>query len=91
MRMMLVLDREEVQREIPYALICETRFGATWDTGRRRRMWKELFTQGEREAAYRLFSLAHRWYLVKGVPDEVKMTPETLRLWQKLGMFCAAV
>ena len=33
----LVLTSDEVNFRIPYALVCMTRFGAHWETGRRRR------------------------------------------------------
>lgn len=91
MEMMLVLSRDEVQRDIPYAMICETRFGSAWGTGRRRRRWLAEFSEKEREAATRLFNQSHQWYLTTGVPDEVKMTTKTLDLWQKLGAFCASI
>lgn len=91
MKMMLVLSREDVHREIPYAVICETRDGTAWNTGRRRRLWKQTFTEAERDAATRLFRAAHRWYLTTGIPDEVTMTLSTMKLWQKLGEFCAAI
>lgn len=87
----LVLTRDEVNLHIPYALVCMTRFGAHWGTGHRRRRWLEEFTQQEREAATRLFSLSHSWLLTTGVPDEVRMTPKTFALWKKLGNFCGSV
>ena len=37
----LVLTSDEVNLRIPYALVCMTRFGAHWETGRRRRRWLE--------------------------------------------------
>lgn len=40
----LVLTSDEVNLRIPYALVCMTRFGAHWETGRRRRRWLEEFT-----------------------------------------------
>ena len=88
MTLMLNLTRDEIQTEIPYALICEARYGAVWDTGKRRREWKAQFTEAEREKASRLFRLAHMWYLTKGVPDRVTMSMSTFKLWQKLGEFC---
>lgn len=91
MEMMLVLSREEVRQQIPYAVICETREGSAWNTGRRRRLWVDMFTRTERDAAARLFKMAHRWYLTTGVPDKVTMALSTMRLWQKLGEFCAAI
>ena len=87
----ITLTHDEVNEKIPYALICEMRYGAQWDTGRRRRAWLAQFTEAEREAAGKLFKQAHTWYLVKGVPDEVKMRANTLALWMKLGEFCGSL
>lgn len=91
MKFYIELDREEIQDKIPYALVCVTRFGRTWDTLRRKRRWKEEFTESERKSAGKLFDLARQWYLGKGVPDSVKMTPGTLSLWGKLGDFCSSL
>lgn len=91
MKIMVELTRDEIYARIPYALICETRYGARWDTSRRRRRWAEEFTEKEKAASTRLFSLAHQWYLVKGVPDTVVMTTKMLALWEKLGAFCGSL
>lgn len=91
MKMYLALTRDEIQRKIPYGVICETRYGCRWDTGRRRRAWMEQFTKEERAVASRLFRKAHEWTLTRGVPDEVKMTTKTFALWLKLGAFCASI
>lgn len=89
--MYLVLTSEEVHATIPYALVCMTRFGAHWNTGRRKRRWLVEFTEQEREAATRLFNLAHRWTVGSGVPDEVRMSQKTFSPWMKLGEFCASI
>lgn len=91
MKMQLELDRSEVQREIPYALVCETRYGRSWNTGFRKRTWVELFSESERRSCERLFRQAHLWYLVRGVPAKVHMSTNTLALWKKLGDFCASL
>lgn len=91
MRVMLVLEHDEIQKNIPYALICETRSGSRWCTGTRRRRWTQEFNESERKAAAKLFHLAHQWYLVKGVPEEVRMSMGTMALWNKLGAFCASL
>lgn len=91
MRVMLTLTSDEVRSRIPYAMICETRFGSCWETGKRRRLWKQMFSDQERGAAERLFRMAYDWYLRKGVPDKVEMSTRTLVLWQKLGEFCASI
>lgn len=87
----VVLSRDEIHNKIPYALICETRYGCLWETIRRRRRWLAEFSEAERNAASRLFKLAHSWYLVKGVPDEVRMSCHTFKLWLKLADFCGSL
>ncbi len=87
----LRFSHDEINSRIPYAVVCEGREGARWNTGHRRRRWLQEFSEKERKEATRLFALAHRWYLVKGAPDKVMMTPETYALWNKLGAFCASL
>lgn len=87
----LKLTRDEVNRKIPYAMICEMRYGSRWNTGRRFRAWLSQFSGAEREAAAKLFKQAYSWHLVKGVPDEVKMRATTFALWMKLAEFCGSL
>lgn len=91
MKLEIVLNHDEIQTEIPYALVCETMEGARWETGTRKRKFAQEFTESERDRVYKLRKQAHTWYLVKGVPDEIRMTPRTLLLWQRLGDFCASL
>lgn len=91
MKLYLSFNHEEIQNEIPYAIVAETMSGAKWNTGRRKRLMKEQFTETEIEAIYRLHKQAHSWYLVKGVPEEIKMTLNTYHLWHKLATFCCAL
>ena len=49
------------------------------------------FSESEREAAGRLFRMAHNWTVGRGVPDTVQMSRKTFNLWQKLGDFCASI
>lgn len=90
-KIMLVMTHEEVNANIAYSLICFTRYGSAWDTGRRRRAWLADFSESEREAAGRLFRMAHNWTVGRGVPDTVQMSRKTFHLWQKLGDFCASI
>ena len=87
----LEFDRDEINSTIPYAFICETRFGSVWNTSRRRRKWVEEFTENERDLASKLFVQAYRWYLTTGVPDSVKMRSTTYDLWGRLAAFCASL
>ncbi|MBQ4447476.1 MAG: hypothetical protein II897_04195 [Clostridia bacterium] len=91
MKMMIVLTGDEIKERIAYPLICETRYGSRWDTQRRKRRWTQQFSEKERDKASKLFKLAHKWYLVSGVPEEVTMSIDTLALWQKLEGFCASL
>lgn len=84
----LVLNRDEINQQIPYAVVCEVMSGAKWNTGKRKRLMKERFTETEREAICRLHKQAHSWYLKKGVPEELKLSVHTLLLWHKLANFC---
>lgn len=88
---MMKLTAEEVRVNIPYDLICYARYGSAWHTGRRRRTWLTDFSESEREAAGRLFRMAHNWTVGRGVPDTVRMSRKTFHLWQKLGDFCASI
>jgi hypothetical protein len=91
MKFYIGLNREEIQSKIPYSVVAETMSGAKWNTGRRKRLMKEQFTEAEIEATYRLHRQARDWYLYKGVPEEVQMTLKTYDLWQKLGNFCCEI
>lgn len=86
-----VLDREDINRTLPYSLICMTRYGADWQKTSTRKRFEEEFTSEEREDAEDIFRKSHRWLLTVGVPEETRMTGETFALWLKLGEFCASV
>lgn len=87
----MCLTRDEVMRKIPYAPICEMRFGATWDSRKCKKYWNENFTDEEKSSAEALFRQARKWNLESGVPDEVTMSTRTLMLWFKLAELCANV
>lgn len=89
-RLMITLDREEILR-LPYGFLCTARESASWNTSRRRRLWKDTFTESEREQAEKIFRQCHQWYLVKGIPDEVTMSVKTRELWMRLENFCATI
>lgn len=91
MKLMMVFDHEDIIKEIPYALICETHETSCWNTFRRKRFWNTVFNEKEQKACERLFRQAKSWHLSKGVPDSLTLTKETLVLWKKLGEFCAAL
>lgn len=84
----IVMSRDEIYSNIPYQIIAETMCGSRWDTGKRKRMMKERFTETEIDAIYRIKKHAYSWCLVKGVPEELRITPHILALWHKLANFC---
>lgn len=90
-RVCLVLTREQVERDIPFKMVCEARNGSRWDTFTRKRRWAAEFTSAEMTAATTLFRQAQNWTLGKGVPASVRMTETTFDLWKKLGDFCASL
>jgi hypothetical protein len=87
----LVLNRDEIHNQIPYSVVAETMGGARWNTGKRKRLMKQYFTETEIDAIYRMHKQAHSWYCVKGVPDELRITPHILALWHKLAAFCCEI
>lgn len=87
----LVLSRDEINEKIPYAVVAETMSGARWNTGKRKRLMKQYFTETEIDAIYRMHKQAYSWYLVKGVPEELRITPHILALWHKLAAFCCEI
>lgn len=90
-RTFLFLNSEEIRKMIPYGLICETMGGSRWNTGKRRRAWAEEFTEDERQKCSYFYKKSCDWYLRYGAPDEIRMLPETLLLWQRLANFCYSI
>lgn len=88
MKLYLSFNHDEIHEEIPYPIVAETMSSARWNTGKRKRLMKQQFTEAEIEATYRLHKQAYDWHLRKGVPEEVKMTMNTYHLWHKLANFC---
>lgn len=91
MKTMVTLTHEEAQSYLAYALICETMEGAFWNSGRRRRLYSKTFTEAEQRQIPRIKAIAHKWCLVTGVPEKVRMRYSTYLLWQRLAEFCATV
>lgn len=88
MKMLIVLNQDEIQKQIPYAVVAETMSSSIWNTGRRKRLMAKYFTEAEMEEAEGLHRLARCWYLYKNAPKEARMTMDTYYLWQRLAQFC---
>ena len=91
MKTMVALTHEEAQSYLAYALICETMEGSRWNSGCRRRLYSQTFTSREQQRISHIKSIAHKWYLVTGVPEKVRMSYDNYLLWQRLAEFCATV
>ena len=91
MTLEIVLEQDEIKENLAYQLICETRESSIWNTMRRKRRWTQEFSESERKAASRIFAQAHTWHLVNGLPDSVRMSAGTLKLWHKLEVFCCSI
>lgn len=88
---MITLTRNEVYEKIPYPLVCETRYGKSWNTRKVHEKWLKEFTVEERQICYILFKKSRLWHIVRGVPDTVTMTTKTFQMWIKLGVFCGSL
>lgn len=85
----ITFSSDEVNQKIPYALICQVRYGSMWNVSKNQREYEKKFTEEEREEAETIFRQAHKWYTTSGVPNQVSMLMRTFVLWLKLGEFCA--
>ena len=91
MEMEIILDRDEMNATIPYAMIYMTRSSSIWSTTRRKRKLAEAFTSSEIEMLNAMFRQAYIWTCVKGLPDGVRMSLATYNLWGRLAEFCASL
>lgn len=88
-RLMIRIEHEEIQRDLPYQIIAETMSRGIWETGCRKRLYSATFTDAEKRKIPEIGMRAKRWALVSGVPDKgVLMSVETYKLWHKLAAFC---
>jgi hypothetical protein len=88
MTMEIIFTKEEIQKHIPYQMLCQTRYGRFWNTMRRKQMWDKAFTKAEMEEAEKLFRQCHTWYVGNGIPETVRMNLATCNLWNRLVEFC---
>lgn len=92
MTILLHFSHDDICKEIPYQIIAETTSRSVWNTGRRKRLWNELFTEQERRTCSDIRKQAHMWAFVKGVPMKgVAMSRKTYLTWHKLADFCASL
>ena len=86
------VSHDEVIESLPYGVICEAMEGARWNTMKRKRLWNEIFSESEKRKITEIKKIAHRLYLVTGVPEYgLDMTKDMYLLWYKLAHFCASI
>lgn len=86
----VTLTAEDIQEQIPYALINETHSTSLWHTGKCKRAYEAHFSPKEQKLNDYLFSLSHTWY-TKGVPETHSLPLHALLAWIRLGDFCASI
>lgn len=87
----IVFSNAEVNKEIPYNLICQTRYSSIWNTMRRKLIWNAEFSDVERSKAEKIFNQAHNWSVGRGIPETVRMDIFTYNLWDKIATFCMSL
>jgi len=89
MELAVKYSRDEINAEIPYAVIVEN-----WDkrlSGRGKRMYEEEFSLKERMSIGNYYPRFYKWYLVKGVPEHCTFVIRNIRLLQRAGNFFASI
>ena len=81
------MNRDEIQKNLPYRLISETARRSVWGTGKRRRLFNQEFDIGERGACLSIIAQAKAWEKT-GAPERVSLSVTTLALWERLAAFC---
>ena len=83
------MDYEYVRQNIPYQIITETTSMSIWETGRRRRLYNQMFNETERRSLHEIIKTARR-FAFRCIPaDGMKASAHTLGLWRRLADFCA--
>lgn len=88
MKAQLVLDRNDIQSQLKYELICECFSSSYSNTGKFGRKFGEIFLENEKESVQKIAALCKKWALKSGIPDSYICDIKTFNLWKKLEMFC---
>ena len=91
MKMEVIFTQDELKEEIPYQMICMTRYGSVWNTMRRKRKWAETFSAYERERLNAMCRQTYVWTCTNGLPETIRMSLGTYNLWQRLAEFCVSL
>lgn len=89
-KLQLALTEDEAEKNLMCGLLCQTRYGARWQTGKRRRLWEQQFTEDERKQAEIIFAACRRWFLKSGSAP-VTLDIKIYDLWMRLIAFCGSL
>lgn len=90
MKFQIEFTDDEINSKIPYSLIATIRYSSLWNSRKTKELYKNFFSESEKERAEKLFRQAHTWY-IKGAPDSVYMDWDVWNLWCKIIDFCNLV
>lgn len=90
MKFQIEFTKDEINAKIPYDLIATIRYSSLWNSRKTKEIYKNFFSEFEKEKAEKLFRQAHTWY-IKGVSDSVCMDLDVWNLWCKIIDFCSMV
>ena len=76
----IVMTSDEAERRLPYKCLCE--LWSHFKTGRGQRVLAELGLTMEEMRPYH--KKAYDWYLYRGLPQEIQMSPEELETWDRI-------
>lgn len=91
MELQLMFSRDDVSEILPYELICSTMYSSQWNTGRCFRAFNATFSNDEQAMIQKISRQSHDWYLGRGVPSQVILSPQELVLWHRLAQFCITI
>lgn len=82
-------SREEINTDIPYAVIVEN-----WDkrlTGSGKRKYEKAFTLKERMSIGMYYPRFYKWHLINGTPDSCTFVLRNVELLKRAGNFFASI
>lgn len=90
MKFSIEFTKDEINAKIPYDLIATIRYSSLWNSRKTKEIYKNFFSELEKEKAEKLFRQAHTWY-IKSASDSVHMSFDVWNLWCKIIDFCNLV
>lgn len=91
MKTAFIMNRNDIHLQLRYNLIYEATERSAFNTGRAKRMLKEMFTEEEiKEIREKVIPKARRFAL-RGVPDKFIMPIRDFNLWKKFERYCGVL